>query len=50
MRWETGSDYKARTNLKVKVLDFVQLGGPTLTIDRTNLELWLGILCICIER
>ena len=26
----------------VKVLDFVQLGGPILTVDRTIFEMWLG--------
>ena len=33
------SGYKSRTNLNVKVLDFVQLGGPILTVDRTTFEL-----------
>ena len=33
------SGYKCRTNLNVKVLDFVQLGGPILTVDRTTFEL-----------
>ena len=35
------SGYTSRTNLKVKVLDFVQLGGPKLTVGRTIFELWL---------
>ena len=28
MGWEAGSDYRLRTNLNLKVLDFVQFGGP----------------------
>ena len=38
------SDYIASVNLNTKVLDFVQLGGPILTIDRTVFELSLGAL------
>ena len=38
------SDYRSRTNRSVKVLDFVQLGGPKWTVDRTIFELWLGRL------
>ena len=34
----------SRANLSVKVLDFVQLGGPFFTIDRTIFEMWLGAL------
>ena len=36
--------YRSSKNLKRKVLDFVQFGGPILTIDRTIFELWLGAL------
>ena len=35
---------RSRANLSVKVLDFVQLGGPKWTVDRTVFELWLGSL------
>ena len=38
------ANYTARVNLIAKVLDFVQLGGAILTIDRTVFELWLGNL------
>ena len=41
---DSRSDYRLRTKLNVKVLDFVQLGGPILTIDRTIFEMWLGDL------
>ena len=37
-------DYTAKVNLIEKVLDFDQLGGPILTIDRTVFEMWLGTL------
>ena len=40
---EDGKDHKSKTNLKVKVLDFVQLGGPILTVDRTVFEMLLGL-------
>ena len=33
------SNYTLKTNLNVKVLDFVQLGGPILTVDRITFEL-----------
>ena len=36
------SNYTPNTNLNVKVLDFVQLGGPKWTVDRTVFEMWLG--------
>ena len=36
--------YTTSLNLKAKVLDFIQLGGPMLTIDRTIFEMWLGKL------
>ena len=35
-RWDT---YSARVKVAVKVLDFVQLGGPRLTVDSTMFEL-----------
>ena len=36
-------DYKLSTNLMWKVLDFVQLGGPDLTVGSTVFEMWMGI-------
>ena len=36
--------YSAKVNRSVKVLGFVQFGGPNWTIDRTIFELWLGSL------
>ncbi len=36
--------YRLKTSLNVKVLDFIQLGGPILTIGRTVFEMWLGSL------
>ena len=41
---EAGKDQKSRTNLKVKVLDFVQLGGPKGIVGGTIFEMWLGAL------
>ena len=38
------ADYTAKVKLNVKVLDFVQLGGPILTVGRTVFEMWLGNL------
>ena len=35
--------YSASVNLSVKVLDFVQCGGPFFTVDRTVFEMWLGL-------
>ena len=35
-------DYTAKMNLIEKVLDFVRLGGPKWTVDRTIFEMWLG--------
>ena len=35
------TDYTASLNLKVKVLDFVQLGGPIWTVGSTIFEMWL---------
>ena len=37
-----GANYRSKTNLSVKVLDFVQLGGPTCTEASTVFEMWLG--------
>ena len=37
-----GFTYTSSLNRTVKVLDFVQLGGPILTVDRTIFEMWLG--------
>ena len=39
---EAGKDHKSRTNLKVKVLDFVQSGGPEWTVGGTIFEKELG--------
>ena len=36
-------DYTAILNLIVKVLDFVQLGGPDLTVGSTVFELLLAL-------
>ena len=33
----------ARAKVMVKVLDFVQLGGPDLTVDSTVFEMWMGL-------
>ena len=38
------ADYTTRMNLKVKVLDFVQLGGPKGIVGGTIFEMWLGAL------
>ena len=35
--------YTSKTNLNVKVLDFVQLDGPELTVDSTIFELQLVV-------
>ena len=37
------ADYTAGVNLNTKVLDFVQFGGPNLTVDSTIFEMWLGL-------
>ena len=36
------TDYTATWNLMKRVLDFIQFGGPILTIGRTVFEMWLG--------
>ena len=36
--------YTVNRKLSVKVLDFVQLGGPRWTVDRSVFEMWLGAL------
>ena len=41
---EAGKDQQSRMNLKVKVLDFVQLGGPEWAVGGTVLEIWLWAL------
>ena len=33
----------SKMNLIVKVLDFVQFGGPILTVDSTFFEMWLEV-------
>ena len=38
------SNYTLKTKLNVKVLDFVQLGGPTWMVGSTVFEMWLGSL------
>ena len=35
--------YAVRLNLNVKVLDFIQFGGPDLTIDSTIFEMWMDL-------
>ena len=40
---EPRSYYRFRVKLNVKVLDFVQLGGLFLTVDRTTFELELPL-------
>ena len=35
--------YSAKVNRSVKVLGFVQFGGPKLTVGRTIFEMWLGL-------
>ena len=35
--------YSSRTNLVTKVLDFVQIGGPDLTVGSTIFEMWMGL-------
>ena len=43
--WErSATNYTAKTNLSVKVLDFVQLGGPILAVGSTIFEMWLGLV------
>ena len=36
--------FKPNLNLNSKVLDFIQFGGPILTVGRTVFEMWLGAL------
>ena len=36
-------DYTAILNLISKVLDFVQYGGPDLTVDSTFFEMWMEL-------
>ena len=37
-------DYRSKTNLKLKVLDFVKSGGPKWIVGGTIFEMWLGAL------
>ena len=37
------ADYTVSVNLNTKVLDFVQLSGPKLTVGSTPFELWMGL-------
>ncbi len=39
-----GTVYSNRVKEIVKVLDFVQVGGPECTVDSTLFEMWLGAL------
>ena len=41
---ESLQSYTASVKEMVKVLVFIESGGPILTIDRTVFELWLGDL------
>ena len=36
-------NHSASVNPNVKVLDFVQFGGPNWTVDSTSFEMWLGL-------
>ena len=38
-----GADYGAKRNLRAKVLDFVQSGGPNLTVDSTTFEVLFSL-------
>ena len=38
---EEGAFHNAKSNLMLKVLDFIQFGGPDLTIDSTVFEMWM---------
>ena len=38
------SDYRSRRNVRVRVLDFVQFGGPKWMVGSTVFEMWLGNL------
>ena len=40
--WDSG--HSAILNLSVKVLDFVQFGGPKWMVGGTIFEMWLGSL------
>ena len=51
-RWSLGrfhcrtrreADYSTRVKVMVKVLDFVQLGGPNLTVDSTVFEMCMDL-------
>ena len=35
-------DYTAKAKVMVKVLDFVQFGGPKWAVGGTIFEMWLG--------
>ena len=35
--------YTAAENLMRKVLDFIQFGGPDLTVGSTIFEMWMGL-------
>ena len=37
------ADYSAKGNWITKVLDFIQFGGPNLTIDSTVFEMEVGL-------
>ena len=35
--------YRAKVKAMEKVLDFIQFGGPDLTVDSTIFEMWMGL-------
>ncbi len=37
------ANYHSMVKRIVKVLDFVQRGGPDLTVDSTIFEMWIGL-------
>ena len=37
------ADYSVRAKEIVKVLDFIQFGGPDLTVGSTTFEMWMGL-------
>ena len=43
LRCTAGTGYRSRMSLSVKVLDFVQSGGPDLTVDSTIFEIWMAL-------
>ncbi len=42
-RRQASAPYAANLNLNAKVLDFIQFGGPDLTVGSTIFEMWMGL-------